>query len=103
MGHEIIKQRYVLHMPHKRKRGDNTKDKEKTFQKRCHPRRRWVVERTNSWHNRFRKLFARYEKKVESYLGLMQLSLGLVIYGKTILGYALNIQQIIYPHLIIIH
>ena len=32
--------------------------------------KRWVVERTNSWHNRFRKLFTRYEKKVENYLGL---------------------------------
>jgi transposase len=30
--------------------------------------RRWVVERTNSWHNRFRKLFTRYEKKEENYL-----------------------------------
>jgi hypothetical protein len=25
-------------------------------------------ERTNSWHNRFRKLLIRYEKKVENYL-----------------------------------
>ena len=30
--------------------------------------RRWVVERTNSWHNRFRKLFVRYEKKVRTTL-----------------------------------
>ena len=28
-----------------------------------HAKRRWVVERTNSWHNRFRKLLVRYEKK----------------------------------------
>jgi len=29
-----------------------------------HYSRRWVVvERTNSWHNRFRKLLVRYEKK----------------------------------------
>ena len=35
--------------------------------------KRWVVERTNSWHNRFRKLFTRYEKKAENYLGLVQL------------------------------
>ena len=34
---------------------------------------RWVMERTNSWHNRFRKLFTRYEKKTGNYLGLVQL------------------------------
>ena len=83
---EIIKRGYVPHMPHKRKRGDNTKDKEKTFQKKYHPRRRWVVERTNSWHNRFRKLFTRYEKKAENYLGLVQLSCSIIIYRKIVLG-----------------
>ena len=48
--------------------------------------KRWVVERTNSWHNRFRKLFTRYEKKAENYLGLVQPSCGIIIYRKTILG-----------------
>ena len=46
--HEIIKREYVSHMPHKRKRWEQAKDKEKTFQKRYHPRRRRVVERTYS-------------------------------------------------------
>ena len=32
----------------------------------------WLyIERTNSGHNRFRKLFTRYEKKAENYLGLL--------------------------------
>ncbi|HXT83054.1 MAG TPA: IS5/IS1182 family transposase, partial [Verrucomicrobiae bacterium] len=44
------------------------------------------VERTNSWHNRFRKLFTRYEKKVENYLGLVQLSCSIIIHRKIILG-----------------
>ena len=30
--------------------------------------KRWVVERTNSWHNRFRKLFTRYEKSRKTIL-----------------------------------
>ena len=34
---------------------------------------RWVVERTNSWHNRIRKMFTRYKKKTGNYLGLVQL------------------------------
>jgi putative transposase len=33
--------------------------------------RRWVVERTHSWLNRFRKLFIRWEKKPENYEGLL--------------------------------
>ena len=52
--------------------------------------KRWVVERTYSWHNRFRKLFTRYEKKAENYLGLVQLSFCIIIYKNIILGYALS-------------
>jgi transposase len=42
--------------------------------------KRLVVEITNSWHNRFRKLFTRYEKKVENYLGLVELSCSIIIH-----------------------
>jgi len=86
---EIIKRGYVPHLPYKRKRGGGEEEegevKKKEHRKR-HPARRWVVERTNSWHNRFRKLFTRYEKKVENYLGLVQLSCCIIIYRKIILG-----------------
>jgi putative transposase len=33
--------------------------------------RRWVVERTHSWMNRFRRLLIRWEQKVENYLALL--------------------------------
>jgi len=33
--------------------------------------RRWVVERTHAWMNRFRRLLIRGEKKVENYLALV--------------------------------
>ena len=33
--------------------------------------RRWVVERTHSWMNRFRRILIRWEKKPENYLGLL--------------------------------
>ena len=33
--------------------------------------RRWVVERTHSWINRFRRLLIRWEKKVENYIGML--------------------------------
>ncbi|MGN6613910.1 MAG: hypothetical protein ACTHKC_02600 [Candidatus Nitrosocosmicus sp.] len=55
---------------------------------------RWVVERTNSWHNRSRKLFVLYEKKVEKYLGLVQLSCSIVVYRKIILGIGSNLLKI---------
>jgi transposase len=35
--------------------------------------RRWVVERTHSWMNRFRRVLTRWEKKVENYVGLLHL------------------------------
>lgn len=82
---EIIKRGYVPHIPYKRKRGQK---KEAVCKKKCPSakNKRWVVERTNSWHNRFRKLFTRYEKKAENYLGLVQLSCSIIIYRKVILG-----------------
>ena len=33
--------------------------------------RRWVVERTHSWMNRFRRILIRWEKKPANYLGLL--------------------------------
>ena len=35
--------------------------------------RRWVVERTHSWMNRFRRILTRWEKKPENYLALLHL------------------------------
>lgn len=47
---------------------------------RRQPARRWVIERTNAWHNRFRKLRVRYEKDPENYLGLVHLACALIVY-----------------------
>lgn len=35
--------------------------------------RRWVVERTHSWMNRFRRILIRWEKKPENYFALLHL------------------------------
>ncbi len=54
---ELLKRGYVLHMPHKRKKGEAV-DEQKTIvatHHKKHSPKRWVVERTNSWHNRFQK------------------------------------------------
>jgi transposase len=94
---ELIKRGFVLHIPIKKKKrkgkgeGEEEEGEEKVtpFRKK-YSAKRWVVERTNSWHNRFRRLFARYEKKAENYLGLVQFSCCIIIYRKIILGYALS-------------
>ncbi len=82
----ITKRGYVPHLPYRRKRGEVKKDIEMIENHKKHPARRWVVEITNSWHSRFRKLFTRYEKKAENCLGLVQFSCSIIIYRKIILG-----------------
>ena len=47
-----------------------------------HPPRRWVVEVSHSWFNRFRRLLVRWEKKGANYLGFVQLAACLIIYRK---------------------
>jgi putative transposase len=40
--------------------------------------RRWVVERTHSWLNRFRRILVRWEKRADTYLALLHFALGLI-------------------------
>jgi transposase len=47
-----------------------------------HPPRRWVVEVSHSWFNRFRRVRVRWEKKATNYLGFVQLAACLIIYRK---------------------
>ena len=42
--------------------------------------RRWVVERTHSWMNRFRRILTRWEKKATNYLAMLHLVLGIITY-----------------------
>ena len=42
--------------------------------------RRWVVERTHSWMNRFRRILTRWEKKLENYLAMLHLACALITY-----------------------
>ena len=40
--------------------------------------RRWVVERTHSWMNRFRGILIRWNKKADNYLSMLHLALGII-------------------------
>ena len=53
---------------HIRPRGEEARDKARIPGYRA---RRWVVERTHSWLNRFRRLLIRWEKKIENYLAML--------------------------------
>ena len=67
------------YVPHIRPRGEEKQKKQKdpSFKPR-----RWVVELTHSWFNRFRKINVRYEKTERSYLGLLKLAASMIILNK---------------------
>ena len=62
---------------HIRSRGEEAKDKQKQPGKKA---RRWVVERTHSWMNRFRSILTRWCKKERNYLGMLYFVCGLISY-----------------------
>lgn len=49
--------------------------------------RRWVVEASHSWFNRFRKLVPRYEKTDRSFVGLLHLAAALITLNKVMIIY----------------
>ena len=49
---------------------------------RKHPPRRWVVERTNRWHNLFRRLKIRYEVYAQNYLAFVQLASAIICFRR---------------------
>ena len=42
--------------------------------------RRWVVERTHSWMNRFRRLLIRWEKKPSNYLAMLHIACAFIAF-----------------------
>jgi putative transposase len=48
--------------------------------------RRWVVERTHSWLNRFRAILIRWSKKPANYLGLLHLACGIISWRHALPG-----------------
>jgi transposase len=44
--------------------------------------RRWVVERTHSWMNRFRGILIRWNKKAENYMAMLHMAFAFILYRK---------------------
>ena len=76
---EVLMRDYI---PHIRSRGEEAAAKRK---RRGVKPRRWVVERTLSWFNRYRKLLVCFEKTEESYLGLLSLAAALICWRQTVI------------------
>ena len=68
---------YTIYIP---SRGREAKRRKKIPGYRA---RHWVVERTHSWLNRFRRLLIRWEKKAENYLAMLHLACAWITYRAT--------------------
>ncbi len=73
--HELLTEwEYTGHI---RPIGEETSTKERVPGYRA---RRWVVERTHSWMNRFRRLLIRWEKKVDNYLAMVHFACAFITF-----------------------
>jgi putative transposase len=60
---------------HIRTRGEEAKEIAQEAGKKA---RRWVVERTHSWMNRFRRILVRWEKKPQNYIAFLHFACALI-------------------------
>ncbi len=58
-------------------RGEEAKELKAEAGKRA---RRWVVERSHSWMNRFRRILVRWDKKPENYIGFLHFACALIAF-----------------------
>ena len=62
---------------HIRSRGEEAQEIKREAGKKA---RRWVVERTHSWLNRFRRILIRWDKKPENYLAFLHFACALIAF-----------------------
>jgi len=62
---------------HIKARGEEAKELKVEAGKRA---RRWVVERSHSWMNRFRRILVRWDKKPENYLAFLHFACALITF-----------------------
>jgi putative transposase len=79
---KAIKERNYI--PHVKQRGEEIQEKKNNPNFKA---RRWVVEVTHSWFNRFRKLLVRYEKLTETYEALLHIAAAIIAFRKTCIIY----------------
>ena len=62
---------------HIRSRGEEMKELKRDVRTKA---RRWVVERTHSWMNRFRGILIRWNKKPENYIAMLHFAFAVITY-----------------------
>jgi putative transposase len=62
---------------HIRARGEEAQELKRKARAKA---RRWVVERTHSWMNRFRGILIRWNKKVKNYIAMLHMAFAFIIY-----------------------
>lgn len=77
-AHQAIKDRHYT--PHVKQRGEEIQEKRDNP---AYKARRWVVEVSHSWFNRFRKLLVRFEKLTERYEALLHMAAAIIMFRKT--------------------
>lgn len=65
---------------HIRSRGEEAKAIKKHAGFRA---RRWVVERTHSWMNRFRAVLIRWQKRPDTYVAMLHMACGIIAWRET--------------------
>lgn len=68
---------FTAHIPPKGKAAQSVKRKARQ------KARRYVVERTHSWMNRFRGILIRWNKKPENYIAMLHFTLAIITYRAT--------------------
>ena len=76
---QIVRNQEMI--PHIRPRQVEKQEKQEGKQPR-----RWVVERTHSWMNRYRRLLVRWEKRADNYLAFIQLACAITVLSKLFPG-----------------
>jgi transposase len=62
---------------HIKARGEEAQEIQRSVRNKA---RRWVVERTHSWMNRFRGILIRWNKKLENYIAMLHFALAMIAY-----------------------
>jgi putative transposase len=65
---------FTVHVP------KNKKEAQAAKRRARHKARRWVVERTHSWLNRFRGILIRWSKKPENYMAMLHFAFAIITY-----------------------
>jgi len=66
---------FIVHIPERKNRKAENRIKRHSGRRKV---RRWVVERTGAWHNKFRRLKIRYEVKAENYMAFVMFACAII-------------------------